>query len=85
VEAIPGFGDRSDIWVMLADGSKAWQLAQTEDIKSDGVLFPKFSHDGTKLAWTEVLARRSFSNLVRGLVNGTLKSPILSIGLLDRS
>jgi Tol biopolymer transport system component len=53
VEAIPGFGGRSDIWVMLADGSKAWQLTQTEDIKSDGVLLPKFSHDGTRLAWTE--------------------------------
>jgi Tol biopolymer transport system component len=53
VEAIPGFGGRSDIWVMLADGSKAWPLTRTEDLKSDGVLIPKFSHDGTKLAWTE--------------------------------
>jgi hypothetical protein len=43
VEAIPGFDGRSDIWVMLADGSKAWQLTQTDDIKSDGVLLPKFS------------------------------------------
>ena len=53
IEAIPGFGGRSDIWVMLADGSKAWPLTQTEDSKSDGVLLPKFSHDGTRLAWTE--------------------------------
>ena len=53
IEALPGFGGRSDIWVMLADGSKAWQLTQTEDRKSNGVLLPKFSHDGTRLAWTE--------------------------------
>jgi Tol biopolymer transport system component len=43
IEAIPDFGGRSDIWVMLADGSKAWQLTQTEDSKSNGVLLPKFS------------------------------------------
>ena len=60
VEAIPGFGGRSDIWVMLADGSKAWPLTQTEDIKSDGVLLPKFSHDGTKLAWTERVGTAKF-------------------------
>lgn len=60
VEPIPGFGGRSDIWVMLADGSKAWPLTQTEDIKSDGVLLPKFSHDGTKLAWTERVGTAKF-------------------------
>lgn len=53
IEAIPGFGGRSDIWVMLVDGSKAWQLTQTEDNRNDGVIIPKFSHDGTKLCWTE--------------------------------
>jgi Tol biopolymer transport system component len=60
VEATPGFGGRSDIWVMLADGSKAWQLTQTEDTKSDGVLLPKFSHDGTRLAWTERVGTAKF-------------------------
>jgi Tol biopolymer transport system component len=53
IEAIPGFGGRSDIWVMLADGSKAWQLTHTGNTRNDGVIIPKFSHDGTKLSWTE--------------------------------
>jgi Tol biopolymer transport system component len=53
IEAIPGFGGRSDIWVMLADGSKAWQLTDTADDRNSGVIIPKFSHDGTKLSWTE--------------------------------
>jgi Tol biopolymer transport system component len=53
IEAIPGFGGRSDLWVMTADGSKAWQLTDTADERGDGVLIPKFSHDGSKLAWTE--------------------------------
>jgi Tol biopolymer transport system component len=80
VEAIPGFGGRSDIWVMLADGSKAWRLTQTEDIKSDGVLLPKFT---TAPSWRgrSGLAPRNFSNLARGLANGSLKSQILLIRL----
>jgi Tol biopolymer transport system component len=53
IEAIPGFGGRSDIWVMLADGSKAWQLTNTADARGSGVIIPKFSHDGSKLAWAE--------------------------------
>ena len=53
VEAIPGFGGRSNIWVMLADGSKAWQLTDTGEGKDFGVLFPTFSPDGTKMSWTE--------------------------------
>jgi len=57
IEAIPGFGGRSDIWVMLSDGSKAWQLTNTTDNKDDGVIIPKFSHDGTKLVWSERVKR----------------------------
>jgi Tol biopolymer transport system component len=53
IEAIPGFGGRSDIWVMSSDGSKAWQLTNTADDRGSGVIIPKFSHDGKKLAWTE--------------------------------
>jgi Tol biopolymer transport system component len=53
VEAIPGFGGRSNIWVMLADGSKAWQLTDTAGGKDSGVIIPKFSRDGGRLSWTE--------------------------------
>jgi Tol biopolymer transport system component len=53
IEAIPGFGGRSDIWVMTADGTKAWQLTNTADERGCGVIIPKFSHDGSKLVWAE--------------------------------
>jgi Tol biopolymer transport system component len=53
IEAIPGFGGHSDIWVMTSDGRKAWPLTDTGDTKNDGVIIPKFSHDGRKLSWTE--------------------------------
>ena len=53
IEAIPGFGGRSDIWVMLADGSRAWPLTNTGDTRDNGVIIPKFSRDGRQLSWTE--------------------------------
>jgi Tol biopolymer transport system component len=53
IEAIPGFGGRSDIWVMKADGSKAWPLTNLPDNRKDGVIIPKFSHDGKKLVWAQ--------------------------------
>lgn len=53
IEAIPGFGGRSDLWAMTTDGSKAWQLTDTADVKTDGVIIPKFSHDGRQVAWVE--------------------------------
>ena len=37
IDAIPGFGGRPDIWVMSSDGSKARQLTDTADERSDGV------------------------------------------------
>jgi Tol biopolymer transport system component len=53
IEAIPGFGGKSNLWVMLADGSKVWQLTDTPNFKWSRVIIPKFSPDGTKLIWAE--------------------------------
>jgi Tol biopolymer transport system component len=53
IEAIPGFGGRSDLWVMLADGSKAWRLTNTPNVRWSRVIIPKFSRDGNELAWAE--------------------------------
>ncbi len=51
--AIPGFGGYSDIWVMTPDGKKAWKLLETRNDKNDGIIAPKFSHDGKKIVWVE--------------------------------
>ncbi|HEX4141247.1 MAG TPA: hypothetical protein VHY09_12930, partial [Candidatus Methylacidiphilales bacterium] len=53
IEAIPGFGGRSDLWAMRADGSKAWPLTDLPDDRNFGVIIPKFSRDGTRLAWAQ--------------------------------
>jgi len=50
---IPGFGGHSDIWVIAADGSRAFPLTNTGDTADDGVLMPHFSPDGKHLIWTQ--------------------------------
>jgi len=52
-KSVPGSGVNCNLWVVKADGSKAWQLT---DSKTDydtprGVIHPQFSSDGKKIAW----------------------------------
>lgn len=58
--AHPGIGLHNDIWLMTSDGENFYQLTFLKTKKSlfdktpiTGILHPHFSHDGTKLAWTE--------------------------------
>ncbi len=57
--AEPGTALNTNLWVMTADGSKAWQLTDYEtDYKEPrGVLGPTFSPDGAKIAWTGPVSR----------------------------
>ena len=50
--ALPGFGMHDDLWVVAADGSRAWQLTNEPDGKYEGVLIPLFSPDGKRVAWS---------------------------------
>jgi Tol biopolymer transport system component len=50
--ALPGFGMHDDLWVVAADGSRAWQLTNEPDGKYEGVLIPLFSADGKRVAWS---------------------------------
>jgi Tol biopolymer transport system component len=50
-KALPGYGIDSDLWLITRDGKHYYQLT---DVSPDmGVLHPHFSHDGSKLLWTE--------------------------------
>lgn len=51
--AIPGFGGYSDIWVMTADGKHAWKVLETNNDPNDGIIAPKFSHDGKHVVWVQ--------------------------------
>ena len=53
VTAIPGFGGYSDIWIMTHDGKRAWKVFETRNDINDGIIAPKFSHDGKHVVWVE--------------------------------
>lgn len=53
VDALPGFGAFTDIWVLRTDGSRAYQLTNTPNDYDHGIIGPRFSADGKKIAWVE--------------------------------
>jgi hypothetical protein len=64
VDALPGFGAYCDIWVMSSDSTKAYKLVELINDNDHGVIAPRFSHDGTKIVWTD---RKSKPNLFNAL------------------
>ena len=53
----PGIGRNNELWLLAADGSRAWRLWQNPTPPSlfapqPALYNARFSHDGTKLAWT---------------------------------
>lgn len=59
--AIPGVGLNCNLWAMTADGKQAWRLTDlpTDATTPQGVLHPQFSHDGSKLFWSQALGEYS--------------------------
>jgi Tol biopolymer transport system component len=53
IEAIPGFGGHSDVWVITPDGRQAWNLTDIPDVSHNNVIIPRFSPDGTRLIWCQ--------------------------------
>jgi len=49
----PGWGVNTDLWLMTSDGSAFYQLTDLPLRPLRGVLHPHFSHDGSKLLWSE--------------------------------
>jgi len=52
-DAIPGYGGYTDIWIIKADGSQAWQLTNLPNNYNNGVIHGAISADGSKFAWTQ--------------------------------
>jgi hypothetical protein len=52
--AEPGTGLNTNLWVMSADGAKAWRLTdyETDYASPKGVVHPHFSPDGKRLGWS---------------------------------
>jgi Tol biopolymer transport system component len=52
-KSVPGTGLNCNLWLVTADGSRAWQLTHvpTDYEAPRGVIHPQFSHDGRRLFW----------------------------------
>ena len=54
--ATPGFGRHSDLWLMELATRCSFRLTDMPEDDRSGVLHPHFSHDGSKLIWSEMHA-----------------------------
>jgi Tol biopolymer transport system component len=52
--AEPEVGLNTNLWVMSADGARAWRMTdyETDYANPRGVVYPHFSPDGKRLAWS---------------------------------
>ncbi|MBV8282933.1 MAG: PD40 domain-containing protein [Candidatus Eremiobacteraeota bacterium] len=66
-DAIPGFGGYSDIWVATPDGARLYRLTEEPNDSSHGVIIPRFSPDGRKLAWTARVRSPQFLSAKRAM------------------
>jgi uncharacterized protein (TIGR03437 family) len=53
VQARPGAGGNNVVYIMNAAGTAYWEVTATESGR--GILEPFFSHDGTKIVWSELV------------------------------
>ncbi len=63
VEAEPGKGAYSDVWLQRTDGTQAWPLTDIYTAGSDamGTMWPRFDRTGNKLVWAELYAPAIFN------------------------
>lgn len=57
VQTQPGFGKHNNLWVTDPQGNYFYQLTHIK--RNRAILHPHFSHDGTKLMWSEKTGFRS--------------------------
>ena len=58
--ARPGWGRNFNVWIMTADGERFWQM--TDYPQNWAVIETKFSHDGSKVFWSEEYSMEKYPN-----------------------
>ncbi|HLP13361.1 MAG TPA: hypothetical protein VK177_15595 [Flavobacteriales bacterium] len=53
IDAVPGYGAYTDLWLLSVDGKQAWQLTNVPNAYSSGIIHSAISHDGTLFGWSE--------------------------------
>jgi Tol biopolymer transport system component len=63
VDAIPGYGAYTDLWLITRDGKQAWQLINLPNNYKSGIIHSAISPDGKMFGWSERIAAPKFSNM----------------------
>jgi Tol biopolymer transport system component len=62
VDAIPGYGAYTDLWLLKRDGSMAWPLTSLPNDYDNGIIHSAISRDGQLFAWSERIKAPKFLN-----------------------
>lgn len=62
IDAIPGYGAYSDLWLVKRDGSQAWKLTDLPNLWSSAIIHCAISNDGTQFGWSERIKSPKYSN-----------------------
>lgn len=62
IDATPGYGAYTDLWLITRDGKQAWQLTNLPNQYSSGIIHSAISPDGTMFAWSERIKAPKFTN-----------------------
>lgn len=63
VDATPGYGAYTDLWLVSRDGSKAWKLLDLPNSYNSGIIHSAISGDGTLFAWSERIKAPKFMDM----------------------
>ena len=62
IDAIPGYGGYTDLWLISRDGKQAWQLTDLPNDYNHGIIHSAISRDGTMFGWSERIEAPKFLN-----------------------
>ncbi len=63
VDATPGYGAYTDLWLVTRDGKQAWQLTDLPNNFNSGIIHSAISKDGKLFAWSERIKAPKFADL----------------------
>lgn len=63
VDAVPGYGAYTDLWLVSRDGKRAWQLTDLPNNYNSGIIHSAISEDGKMFAWSERIKAPKFLNM----------------------
>ncbi|CAN5328400.1 hypothetical protein BH09BAC5_BH09BAC5_17320 [soil metagenome] len=63
VDAIPGYGAYTDLWLVTRDGKQAWKILNLPNTYNSGIIHSAISPDGKLFAWSERIKAPKFGSM----------------------